>query len=61
MGCKEWIIVWRRYISDQRCSEQIQFKRVKGAIQYAIVIELTANNKECDAILKNKGKENMLL
>ena len=50
-------VVRRRYIGDQRCNEQIQFEGVKNAIQCVIVIELTANNKECEAILKNKGTQ----
>ena len=37
-------------MGDQRCNEQIQIEKVKNAIQYVIVIDLTANNKECDAI-----------
>ena len=59
LSCEERRIVRTSYIGDQRCNEQIQFERVKvkNAIQCVIVIELTANNKECDAIWRNKGAQ----
>ena len=50
MECEERRVVRRRYKGDQRCNEQIQFEEVKNAIQCVIVIDLTVNNKECEAI-----------